>query len=202
MKEGIHIILLHIITTLDFVNGDLFENIFEEHGDRAYKIAYNYVNDLEDAKEIVQETFLKIYLHIKDFYGLSREETIAMIVIYTKNTSIDFLRKQVRRIKSGSFAYKDEEEIKEYEIPDVSGSPEEIIIKRELQERVGKYIGMLPDPQREVITLKYYYNKKDKEIADMLNINESAVSSRVNRAKRKLREMIGGSADEQDFKNR
>lgn len=194
---------MHIITALDFVNGDLFETIFEEHSDRAYKIAYSYVNDLEDAKEIVQETFLKIYLHINGFCGLSREETIAMIVIYTKNTSIDYLRKQVRRIKSGSFTYKDcEEEIKEYEIPDVSSSPEELIIKRELQERVGKYIGMLPDPQREVIILKYYYNKKDKEIADILNINESAVSSRVNRAKRKLREMIGGSADEQDFKNR
>ena len=194
---------MHIITALDFVNGDLFETIFEEHSDQAYKIAYSYVNDLEDAKEIVQETFLKIYLHINDFCGLSREETIAMIVIYTKNTSIDYLRKQVRRIKSGSFTHKDcEEEIKEYEIPDVSSSPEELIIKRELQERVGKYIGMLPDPQREVIILKYYYNKKDKEIADMLNINESAVSSRVNRAKRKLREMIGGSADEQDFKNR
>lgn len=184
------------------MNGDLFENIFEEHSDRAYKIAYSYVNDLEDAKEIVQETFLKIYLHIKDFYGLSREETIAMIVIYTKNTSIDFLRKQIRRIKSSSISYKDEEEIKEYEIPDVSSSPDELIIKKELQERVGKYIGMLPDPQREVIILKYYYNKKDKEIADILNINESAVSSRVSRAKRKLRELIGGSADEQDFKNR
>lgn len=125
-----------------------------------------------------------------------------MIVIYTKNTSIDFLRKQSRRIKSSSLSYEDDDEIIEYEVPDVLNTPDNIIIDKELKERLGKYVGQLPDSQREVIILKYYYNKKDKEIAEILNINESAVSSRLNRAKSKLREMIGGGADEQDFKNR
>lgn len=125
-----------------------------------------------------------------------------MIVIYTKNTSIDFLRKQSRRIKSSSLSYEDDDEIIEYEVPDVLNTPDNIIIDKELKERLGKYVGQLPDSQREVIILKYYHNKKDKEIAEILNINESAVSSRLNRAKVKLREMIGGGADEQDFKNR
>ena len=94
------------------------------------------------------------------------------------------------------------QEVKEYEIPDDQDTPEEIIINMDIRERLGKYIGLLPDSQREVILLKYYHNKKDKEIAEILNIDESAVSSRLNRAKAKLREMIGGGADEQDFKNR
>ncbi|MBQ9717552.1 MAG: sigma-70 family RNA polymerase sigma factor [Clostridia bacterium] len=196
------IILLHIIAALDFVNGDFFESIYEEHSDRAYKIAYDYVNHTEDAKEIVQDTFLKVYRHIKDFRGLEREEIIGMIVIYTMNTSLDFLRKKARRIKAGTLTYEDEDEVKEYEIPDDQDTPEEVIIKKDIEERLGKYVGLLPDSQREVIMLKYYYSKKDKEIAEILNIDESAVSSRLNRAKAKLREMIGGGADEQDFKNR
>ncbi len=125
-----------------------------------------------------------------------------MIVIYTMNTSLDFLRKKARRIKAGTLTYEDEDEVKEYEIPDDQDTPEEVIIKKDIEERLGKYVGLLPDPQREVIMLKYYYSKKDKEIAEILNIDESAVSSRLNRAKAKLREMIGAGADEQDFKNR
>ena len=113
------------------------------------------MNHTEDAKEIVQDTFLKVYRHIKAFRELEREETIGMIVIYTRNTSLDFLRKKARRIKAGTLTYEDEDEVKEYEIPDDQDTPD-----------------------------------------------ESAVSSRLNRAKAKLREMIGGGADEQDFKNR
>lgn len=125
-----------------------------------------------------------------------------MIVIYTRNTSLDFLRKKARRIKAGTLTYEDDEEIKEYEIPDNQDSPEEIIINKDTKERLGKYISLLPDSQRDVIILKYYHNKKDKEISEILSIGESAVSSRLNRAKVKLREMIGGAADEQGFKNR
>ena len=190
------------MAVLDVVNGDFFESIFEEHSDHAYKIAYSYANNIEDAKDIVQDTFLKVYLHIRDFQKLTREEIIALIVIYTKNTSLDHLRKKTRRIKSDTLTYDNEEKITEYEIPDVQDTPEEIIVNREIGERLGKYIGLLPEAQREVILLKYYYNRKDKEIAEILNIDESAVSSRVNRAKVKLRKMIGGGADEQDFKNR
>jgi len=145
---------------------------------------------------------MKVYLHIKDFRGLPREEIISLIVIYTKNSSLDFLRKQSRRISPSSLSYEDEEEVKEYEVPDDEDIPEDIVIRKDVQERVGKYVGLLPDTQREVIILKYYHHKKDKEIAEILNIDESAVSSRVNRAKAKLRKMIGGGDDEQDFKNR
>ena len=145
---------------------------------------------------------MKVYLHIKDFRGLPREEIISLIVIYTKNTSLDFLRKKARRIKTNTLTYEDEDEIKEYEIPDDQDNPEEIIINKDVGKRLGKYISLLSDSQREVILLKYYHNRNDKEIAEILNIDESAVSSRVNRAKVKLRKMIGGGADEQDFKNR
>lgn len=145
---------------------------------------------------------MKVYLHIKDFRKLKREEIVGLIVIYTRNTSLDFIRKQVRRIKPISLTYEDEEEVKEYEIPSGEDTPEDIIIRKDIKERLGKYVDLLPDAQRDVIILKYYHNKKDQEIAEILNIDKSAVSSRVNRAKAKLREMIGGGADEQDFKNR
>ena len=146
-------LLLQVIAALDPVNGNLFERIFEEHSDRAYKIAYSYVNHKEDAKDIVQDTFLKVYLHICDFRDLEREKIIAMIVIYTKNTAIDFLRKKSRRIKADSLTDEDEDG-KETEIPDGQDTPEDTVITLEERDRLAKFVGLLPDAQREVIVLK------------------------------------------------
>ena len=188
-------LLLQVIAALDPVSGDLFEHIFEEHSDRVYKIAYSYVNHKEDAKDIVQDTFLKVYLHIRDFRDLEREKIIAMIVIYTKNTVIDFIRKKSRRLPASSLT--DEcEDGKEMEIPDEQDTPEDTVITLEERDRLAKLVGLLPDAQREVIVLKYYCGMKEREIAEALNISEGAVKLRVYRAKAKLRERMGGRTDE------
>ena len=57
----------------------------------------------------------------------------------------------------------------------------------DIRERLGKYIGLLPDSQREVILLKYYHNKKDKEIAELLdNISVSRVQQMLYKARVKV----------------
>lgn len=183
---------LQIIAALDPINGDLFDELFTQHKDRVYVIAKGYVKLREDAEDIVQDTFIKVYRNIGIFYDLSREEIIAWIVICTQNTAIDYLRKQKRRIKAVSINYDDDGEEKEYDIPDVGPLPEEMIINKDLAKRLGEYIDLLPDSQRHVIIYKYYYHMKDKAIAKVLGISETAVSSRLNRAKDKLRKLIGG----------
>lgn len=181
-------------------------SIFEEHSDRAYKIAYKFVKNPEDASDIVQDTFLKVHRNIKEFKKLENEQIISMIVIYTQNTSLDLLRKKYRKNNVVSLTRPDNDEEEggneEYEIPDNGRTPEETVINRDLSERLEKYVNMLPEPQREVIMLKFYHGMKEKEIATILNIKESTVSSRVSRAKANLRKMIGGSEDEEYFRNR
>ncbi len=181
---------LHLVATLDFVNGDLFENLYEEHNDRVYRIAYGYFNNEEDAKDIVQEIFLKVYLNIGRFRDLPREKAIALIVVVTRNHCIDVLRKQSRRLKPSSLTYDNEDDIKEYEIPSPDYTPEEIFLQNELAERVGQYIDSLPDTQRDVVLLRYNFDMKDKDIAKMLKLDVSVVSSRLNRAKNKLQKQL------------
>ncbi len=170
--------------------------MFEEHENRVYRIAYGFVDNEEDAKDIVQEVFLKVYRYIQKFRGLSREETIALLVICTRNQAIDFLRMQNRRLNPSSLTYEDDkDEIKEYEIPDPSLTPEEILVQNELAQRLGKYIDSLPAGQREALLLRYKFDMKEKDIARILKIDVSAVSSRLNRARNSLREKLAAEEE-------
>lgn len=185
--------LLQIVAALDLINGDLFDELFTQHKDRVYAIARGYVDTKEDAEDVVQEVFIKVYRNIDIFHDLEREEIIAWIVICTQNTAIDHIRKQKRRIKAFSLNYDDENgDEKEYEIPDTDSIPEDVIVTKEIARRLGEYIDQIPDVQRHIIIYKYYYHMKNKAIAKVFGISETAVSSRLNRAKEKLRTLIGG----------
>lgn len=147
-----------------------------------------------DAEEIVQDVFLKVYKTIETFRNLPREEIPSLIVIYTKNTALDYLRKKKREVHAaGIHCDNDGAEKKldiELDIKDNSPEPDEIIIDRERAEQIGAYIDSLPEKQRQVMILRYKYGMSEKSIAKAMSMTETAVSSCVNRAKKKLRKMI------------
>ena len=74
--------------------------------------------------------------------------------------------------------------------------PEEKYLEKEALEKVAELISTLPDAQREVVEMRYRYSMSDREIAEALNINTSAVTSRMNRAKSTLLKLLKGENDE------
>ena len=83
-----------------------------------------------------------------------------------------------------------EKGLKYKDIADESANVEEIVIRKETIERTADYIDSLPEAQRDVIIMKYRLGMREKEIASVLGISETAVSSRVLRAKDGLRRMM------------
>lgn len=188
--------LLTLLTAIDPINGDFFENLVDEHSDKLFSVAYNTLSkygkaNREDAEDLVQETFIKVFRNIKRFYNLDREEIIGLLVIYTKYTVIDFLRKKQHKFKNVPLQFDEDGEDLEIQIADPAPLPDEIVIQNDLIERCAACIDALPESQRAVIMLKYHYGYKDKEIAAVLGISESSVSSRLNRARYTLRKMMG-----------
>ena len=188
--------ILAILAALDPINGEFFDELINEHGDHLYAIAYKMLGNREDAEDMVQETYIKVYRTIEKFYNLEREEIIALLVIYMKNTVRDFYRKKKSRVQTTSLIIDEDEEEREYDIPDQTSVPEEICIARENMQRLARCIDALPEAQRHVILLKYKYNMKDKEMAKILGITETAFTSRLNRARNSLRNMMGGDFHE------
>ena len=101
----------------------------------------------------------------------------------------DFLKKAEHKYDKVSFIYEDDGQEKNFELPDTDLTPEEIIISKETIEQTYGYIECLSEEQRQVIYLKYHHGYKNKEIAQVLGIPETNVSSRLNRAKAALQKM-------------
>lgn len=189
-------VLFMLLTMLDPINGDFFEQVVREHGSKVYSIAYSTLAkygraNREDAEDLVQETFIKVYKNSKRFNNLTREETIALLVIYTRYTVIDFLRRKQRRSGGIPIRFDEDGDEAEMEITDDNPLPDEIVIQKESIERCAACIDELPEGQRTVVILKYRYGYKDREIAALLNITESSVSSRLTRARAALRKKMG-----------
>ena len=184
-------LLLTLIAVFDSKNGELLKKLIDYHGDKLYSIAYSYMKNHHDAKDVVQEVFISAYKTIENFYDLEREESAALLVKYTRNKAIDHLRKKKRRLEI-PLTYKDEGEEKFYDVPDMSYSPEHKLLEKESLERIASYVDELSDPQREVLEMKYKYGMSEKDIAEALSISETAVSSRINRAKNALAKKLKG----------
>ncbi|MBE6560564.1 MAG: sigma-70 family RNA polymerase sigma factor [Ruminococcaceae bacterium] len=192
----VRLLLLTLITTLDPLNGDLLKRLIDEHSDKLYAVAYGIVHDSEDAKDVVQETFISVWLTIRNFYKLEREDTIALLVKYTQNKAKDHLRRRKSRVQTIPLIYEDDDGEKDFVIPDYTQNPEEQTVAKEALKQLAAYVDQLPDTQRDVIEMRYKYGMSESEIAQALSISESAVSSRLNRAKNSLQKMRREKEDE------
>lgn len=135
--------LLTLIATLDPVNGELFDMMYNDHYGKLYRIILNMVNNEEDAQDIIQDTYRKVYLKIKRFYDLDEDATIKLLVMYSKNTTLDFIRKKKRRIEASSIEYEENGNDKTYEIPDPAKLPEDILINKEFTANLASFIDQL-----------------------------------------------------------
>ncbi len=177
--------------------GAFFEALVEEHGSRMLAVAYDLLEsrgrpNREDARDIVQDTFIKVYKNIARFYDLDREEIIPLLVIYTRNTARDFVKRKSNRLHLPLFFTDDEEEETELPIADDAPLPDEVVIRQETVDRTAAAIDALPESQRHAVLLKYRYGYTDREIAKILCISETAVSSRLNRAREALKKLLKG----------
>ena len=181
-----------LFMTADTEKRTALEQLYNTHSVRMYNSAYRILGNRQDAEDALQDTFIKIYRNIDKFMSLSGDDLILLIIIYTRNTARDILRrKNTERKNTSELSVNGEDGEFFADIADPCADVEEIVITKELIRETAKYIDSLPTAQRDVIILKYRLGMKEKEIAEVLGISETAVSSRILRAKDGLRKMFG-----------
>lgn len=155
---------------------------------RAYNIALRYLRNEEDALDALQDSFLKIYRHLNKFKEDSRFDTWVYRIVV--NTCNDILRKNSNSKITDSI-YKIDEDEKEMviDIPDTSGSPEEVIVKKEKSDYILLCLEKLNTDQKEVILLRDIQGFSYEEISDILQCSIGTVKSRINRSRLRLREI-------------
>ena len=153
-----------------------FELLVAQNQEKLLRTCYLYLRDRQLAEDAVQETFLKAYRSLPAFRGDSSEKTWLMRIAV--NTCRDLYR-------SEWFRHMDRRVIPE-ELPE-SGVP---FTSRE--ESLIVEVKRLPRRLREATLLYYYHGMDEREIAEALGVSRSAVSDRLSRARRKLKELLEG----------
>ena len=164
-----------------------FEEFIRENQTKVYRIALSMVKNPQDAEDIAQETFVKVYMSLSSFGGRSEITTWVYRIVY--NLSIDFLKKHGKRAKITK-TLDDPDDTELLELSDDSYLPEDAFEKKEVKKDIYEALKSLPDEQRELIELKDIHGFSYEEIAEMLSIKEGTLKSRLNRGRLVLKKIL------------
>lgn len=154
-----------------------FENIYDAYNEMVYNVALNYVQQIEDAEEITQDVFLKVFKRIKNFDGKSTLKT--WVYRITINASLDFIRKKKRRPIFQGLFYEDRG-LKNF--VDIK-HPGIILEQKEAYNALFRAMNRLPGRQKTVILLLKAEGLSIKEAAAIMNLKNKALESLFHRAK-------------------
>lgn len=150
----------------------LFEHAAVRYQNMVYRIALHYFGNSQDAEDAVQEVFLRLYTAEKFFE--SPEHLRRWLIRVTVNVCRDVLRSPWRRRRVSL------EEL-----------PEEPVFDQPEQAALYREIMALPEKYRTVLNLFYYEELSVKEIGELLGLRTSAVTTRLHRARARLKEQLG-----------
>jgi RNA polymerase sigma factor (sigma-70 family) len=160
-----------------------FEKMYADHKSLVYNLALSYVHNQEDAQDITQEVFLKIYQRSGTF-DPNRASLKTWVFQITINHCLDFLKSRKSKKRFGFivslFNNKTNEPITEIGHFDHPGVALED--KQEVQA-LFNIIDTLPDNQRTALILTKIEDRSVKEAAEIMELNPKAVESLVQRAK-------------------
>jgi RNA polymerase sigma-70 factor (ECF subfamily) len=181
-------------------NGDVaaFEQLVKRYDRKLFRIAQSVTHNREDSQDVVQETFFKAYQHLAEFRGDSQFST--WLIRITLNQSLMKLRKQRRtREMSLDEDFGTDEDLLPREVIDWAPNAEELYSVSELRSILLKTIEVLRPILRAVFVLQDLEGLSTEQTAEVLNLSQSAVKSRLWRARLELRERLnkyfGESAD-------
>jgi len=168
-----------------------FEELFNSYQKRVYNLIYRMVGNDQDAADLTQEVFVRIY---SARHHLQSEEAFgAYVRIIATNLCRDHFRRVKRRVKADSLDKPisvDGGEI-EREVADWSTNPERTLEKKDLQAAVQGALDTLSDEHRAVVVLHHIEGMDLKDIAQELGIPEGTVKSRLARARDELKRKLG-----------
>lgn len=157
-----------------------FNLLVREYQERVYWHVRKMVIDHDDADDLVQEIFVKVWKNLDRF----REDAKLYTWIYriATNECLTFLKKKKKKFFVPINDVQNELSEKLDQDPGISGD--------EVQLKLQKALLTLPDKQRMVFNMKYFDDMKFKEIAEITNTSEGALKANYHHAVKKIEEFI------------
>jgi len=165
-----------------------FESLVKTYEKSVYTLALRLSRNREDAFDLSQEIFLRVFRSLPGFKGQAAFSTWLYRLAY--NICLDHARKTGRRREQPLTKPTEDGSEQPMEWPDLRYSPEQQWEKKELRTAVAKAMERLTPDQRAILTLREIQNFSYDEIAAVLNLPPGTVKSRLARAREALREIL------------
>ena len=173
-----------------------FKAIVERYQRRVINVGYRFLGNREDAEDVAQETFLKVYLSAKSYKP--RAELFTYLYSIATHLALNQLRKKKRlRWFSLDQLGRNGEVGIDREVPaDPADQPDQSLEREEREAVVRRALDTLPAAQKTAVILSRYEGLSYKQIAEVMDISVSAVESKLHRAKQTLRKKLSSYIEE------
>ncbi|PYV83752.1 MAG: RNA polymerase subunit sigma-24 [Acidobacteria bacterium] len=170
-----------------------WEEIVQKYHRRIYNICYRFAGSANDAEDLTQEVFIKMYRTLNT-YDVERGAFMTWVTTMTRNLLVDHFRKtKNERITDSLEATPSEHEdampLSE-RIPDQGPTPDAGVQSREISEAVHQALQKLSPELREAVILRDLQDMDYREIATVLRVPEGTVKSRINRGRAELARLL------------
>jgi RNA polymerase sigma-70 factor, ECF subfamily len=166
-----------------------FARMVEANSSLIYRLALKMLGDPQDAEDILQETFIKAYRHLTEFDGRSSLST--WLYRIATNEALMHLRRKNLETVSIEEPQADEGPLQEpLQIVDWCCVPEIELMSTERRAELDRAVGLLPPSLRVVFLLRDVSGLSTRETAEVLELSEMAVKTRLSRARLRLREEL------------
>jgi RNA polymerase sigma-70 factor (ECF subfamily) len=155
----------------------LFEILYDRYATLVYNKCYSFAKDADEAKDLTQDVFLKLFVKLASFKGQSKFST--WLYAFTYNHCVNYVtRNTAKKFEKQSVDYKDIENLSE-------GEEDNSLMDMRV-DKLKIALELISPEEKMILLLKYQDFLTIKEIESVLDIGESAVKMRIKRAKDKL----------------
>src|ERR1035441_1025036 len=177
-----------LIRAAQWGDAEAFETLVRTYDQNVLRIAMNLLRSPEDARDIYQEAFLRVYKNLHAFrFDCSFHTWLYRIVT---NICLDHLRKRkVRKEEPAVVETSDGpvDRMESFEEDSAHSDPERTVWNRQLKEKIEGALGGLTPRERMVFELSHYQGLRLRNIGDLLGTSEEAAKNCLFRATRKMR---------------
>ena len=171
---------------------DAFEQLVRTYDQSVLRLAMNLLRSPEDARDVYQEAFLRVYRNLHSFrFDCSFHTWLYRIVT---NICLDQLRKRKVRKEDTAVVETSEgpiDRMESYEEEAAEANPERSMWNRELKQRIESALVGLTPRERMVFELRHYQGLRLRNIGEMLGTTEEAAKNCLFRATQKMRGVLG-----------
>jgi RNA polymerase sigma-70 factor (ECF subfamily) len=170
-----------------------WEEIVQRYNRRIYNICYRFAGSADDAQDLTQEVFIKMYRTLNS-YDMERGAFMTWVTTITRNLLVDHFRKSKQdrvtdSIDAAPSEHEDATPLSD-KIQDRTPTPDASAQSRETRETVHRALQKLSPDVREAVILRDLQDMDYREIATVLRVPEGTVKSRINRGRAELARLL------------